>query len=129
VPNQLAELHASDVLVWHGSNTNLPKSDSELTNYSGWPAESHLGTLETGEQLRVRELKKGFAVGFRKFVSREDIERSAFQIFMARSREHGHDIADWLAAERELRGWQADCLSSKCSQLSGRLLMQSKGTT
>ena len=32
----------------------------------------------------------------------EDIERRAFQLYVARGREQGHDLADWFAAEREL---------------------------
>jgi hypothetical protein len=44
-----------------------------------------------------------FAVSFHKELSREDIERRAFQIYMARGRQPGNDIADWLAAEKELR--------------------------
>jgi hypothetical protein len=33
----------------------------------------------------------------------EDIARRAYQLFEARGREHGHDVEDWLQAERELR--------------------------
>ena len=35
-------------------------------------------------------------------ISRDDIERRAFQIYMARGREPGNDLRDWLAAEKEL---------------------------
>ena len=31
-----------------------------------------------------------------------EIERRAFERFVARGCEHGHDIDDWLAAERDL---------------------------
>ncbi len=52
---------------------------------------------------KVNNSRKGDSVvGSRKSISKEDIERRAFQIYMARDRENGHDLADWLAAEREL---------------------------
>ena len=35
--------------------------------------------------------------------SRDDIERRAFQLYMVRGRHPGDELADWLAAERELR--------------------------
>jgi hypothetical protein len=33
-----------------------------------------------------------------------DIARRAFEIFCERGCEHGHDLDDWLQAERELKG-------------------------
>jgi hypothetical protein len=33
-----------------------------------------------------------------------DIARRAFEIFCERGCQHGHDVEDWLQAERELRG-------------------------
>jgi hypothetical protein len=35
-------------------------------------------------------------------LSSEEIERRAYEIFMARGAEPGHDLEDWLQAEREL---------------------------
>ncbi|HYX92558.1 MAG TPA: DUF2934 domain-containing protein [Myxococcaceae bacterium] len=32
----------------------------------------------------------------------EEIARRAYEIFVARGGEHGHDVDDWLQAEREL---------------------------
>jgi hypothetical protein len=32
-----------------------------------------------------------------------DIARRAHDLYLARGREHGHDVDDWLQAERELR--------------------------
>ena len=32
-----------------------------------------------------------------------DIARRAYDLYHARGREHGHDVDDWLQAERELR--------------------------
>ena len=33
-----------------------------------------------------------------------DIARRAFEIYCERGSNHGHDVDDWLRAERELRG-------------------------
>jgi DUF2934 family protein len=35
-------------------------------------------------------------------VSAEAISRRAYSLFEARGSEHGHDVEDWLMAEREL---------------------------
>ena len=32
-----------------------------------------------------------------------DIARRAYELYLARSGEHGHDVEDWLQAEQELR--------------------------
>jgi hypothetical protein len=32
-----------------------------------------------------------------------DIARRAYDLYLARRREHGHDVDDWLQAERDLR--------------------------
>ena len=37
-------------------------------------------------------------------VSRDDVARRAFELYCARDREDGHDVDDWLQAERELTG-------------------------
>jgi hypothetical protein len=36
-------------------------------------------------------------------VSDPDIARLAHELFLARGAEHGHDIEDWLEAERRIR--------------------------
>jgi hypothetical protein len=36
-------------------------------------------------------------------VTEHDIARRAYDLYVARDREHGHDLDDWLQAERELR--------------------------
>ena len=35
-------------------------------------------------------------------VSAEAVSRRAYSLFLARGREHGHDVEDWLLAETEL---------------------------
>ena len=36
-------------------------------------------------------------------ISDEEIARRAYELFLARGREHGRDLDDWLRAERDLR--------------------------
>ena len=36
-------------------------------------------------------------------VTAMDVARRAYALFLARGCEHGHDVNDWLQAERELR--------------------------
>ena len=38
----------------------------------------------------------------RKLPKAEQIERRAYELYLERDGEDGHDLADWLAAEREL---------------------------
>jgi DUF2934 family protein len=38
------------------------------------------------------------------YVTDNDIAYRAYHRYLARGCEHGHDIDDWLQAERELRG-------------------------
>ena len=35
--------------------------------------------------------------------TREQIERRAYEIYLARGGQHGHDLADWIMAEHELK--------------------------
>lgn len=37
-------------------------------------------------------------------VTENDIARRAYELYIARNGGHGHDVEDWLQAERELRG-------------------------
>lgn len=43
----------------------------------------------------------------------EQVRRRAFDLFAARGWEPGHDLEDWLAAEKELLGWPAAELVEK----------------
>jgi hypothetical protein len=36
--------------------------------------------------------------------SPEEVRRHAFEIYVKRGGGHGHDLDDWLEAERQLRG-------------------------
>ena len=35
-------------------------------------------------------------------VDRDQVARRAYQLFIARGETHGHDLEDWLAAERDV---------------------------
>ncbi|HEY7172940.1 MAG TPA: DUF2934 domain-containing protein [Vicinamibacterales bacterium] len=37
-------------------------------------------------------------------VTDRDVAARAFEIYCERGSQHGHDVEDWLQAERELRG-------------------------
>jgi Protein of unknown function (DUF2934) len=37
-------------------------------------------------------------------VADDMIAAKAYELYLARDGEHGHDVEDWLAAEAELRG-------------------------
>jgi hypothetical protein len=37
-------------------------------------------------------------------IDRERLSQRAYERYLARGGEHGQDLEDWLAAERELRG-------------------------
>lgn len=38
----------------------------------------------------------------KKFVSEESIQKRAHELYLRRGREAGHELEDWLQAEREL---------------------------
>ena len=37
-------------------------------------------------------------------VTEQDVARRAYDLYLARGCEHGHDVEDWLQAEHELNG-------------------------
>ncbi len=55
-------------------------------------------TVETAPPRAATSLPNGPAN-----VTERDIARRAYQRYLARDSEHGHDVEDWLEAERELR--------------------------
>jgi hypothetical protein len=46
----------------------------------------------------------------------EDVERRAFELYEQRGGEHGHDWDDWLEAEREIRGAEAQSGSTESAR-------------
>lgn len=53
--------------------------------------------------LTMPSLESPIAVAIPSPVTESDIARRAFELYCERGREDGHDIDDWLSAERELR--------------------------
>ncbi len=39
-----------------------------------------------------------------KALDRDEVSRRAYELFLSRGGEHGHDVEDWLRAEREVSG-------------------------
>jgi hypothetical protein len=37
-------------------------------------------------------------------ITNRDIARRAYDLYLGRGCEHGHDVEDWIQAERELQG-------------------------
>ena len=56
----------------------------------------------------------------RKELSKEDIARRAYQLYMARGCEPGKDIEDWVRAERELAGEVVVGLAKTMATSTGR---------
>jgi len=57
-----------------------------------------------GEEDRALVEKAG-QTGVRTAAPAGAVARRAYERFLARGGSHGHDVEDWLAAERELRGF------------------------
>lgn len=46
----------------------------------------------------------------------EQVRRRAYEIFQTRGRELGHDMEDWIRAQREIMGWPAAELAEQDSE-------------
>ena len=61
--------------------------------------------------VRVKPDRRGTGIGrvnpdrrrTDRVVTESDVARRAYDLYLARGGEHGHDLDDWLQAERELR--------------------------
>ena len=60
------------------------------------PTRNNGGTPKTGRGTFKPPAMRPTASG--------DIARRAYDLYLARGGEHGHDLEDWLRAERELKG-------------------------
>lgn len=60
------------------------------------PAEISDGVIANGDSQNASSVKNGGSPTF------EQIQRRAYELFVARGGAHGGDLADWLAAEHEL---------------------------
>ena len=58
-------------------------------------ASSQKGAAQAGSNAAVRTTEQRSLVA-------EDIERRAYQIYLGRGGTHGHDLDDWLQAERQV---------------------------
>ena len=57
----------------------------------------------TDNVLTMPSLESPIAMAIASGVTESDIARRAFELYCERGREDGHDVDDWLNAERELR--------------------------
>lgn len=57
----------------------------------------------TNNVLTMPSMESPTAVAIASPVTEGDIARRAFELYCEREREDGHDVDDWLHAERELR--------------------------
>jgi hypothetical protein len=57
----------------------------------------------TDNVLTMPRVESPTAMTIASSVTEGDIARRAFELYCERGREDGHDVDDWLTAERELR--------------------------
>jgi hypothetical protein len=70
--------------------------------------------MATAKTVRAKNIKKAEAgetlddqtAGLNE-PAREEIERRAYELYLARGEVHGYDQDDWLLAERELKETQS----------------------
>jgi len=58
---------------------------------------------KTDNVLTMPSVESPTAAAIESGVTENDIARRAFELYCDRGREDGHDLDDWLTAERELR--------------------------
>ena len=58
---------------------------------------------QTDNVLTMPSLESSTAVAIASGATEGDIARRAFELYCERGRQDGHDVDDWLNAERELR--------------------------
>jgi Protein of unknown function (DUF2934) len=57
----------------------------------------------TGDRVATARGTSGTSPNRSGKVSASDIARRAYELYLARGREPGHDLDDWLRAEQELK--------------------------
>ena len=62
-----------------------------------------MARTNTAERAIANERAPKSRVTQQAAVTDSDIARRAYELFLARGGEHGHDVEDWVQAERELR--------------------------
>jgi hypothetical protein len=53
-------------------------------------------------KLVTPEHQPSVAAEDRRAISKDDVAQRAYELFLARGRVDGHDVEDWLEAERQL---------------------------
>jgi rhamnose utilization protein RhaD (predicted bifunctional aldolase and dehydrogenase) len=53
-------------------------------------------------QRKAKTIKLVIAENHR-VITKDDVARRAYELFIARGHREGHDVADWLEAERQLK--------------------------
>jgi len=61
------------------------------------------GRRKTNNVLAMPSVESPTAAAIGSGVTENDIARRAFELYCDRGRDDGHDLDDWLNAERELR--------------------------
>jgi hypothetical protein len=56
----------------------------------------------------------------RQELSRDEIARRAYEIYVQRGGENGRDVEDWLRAEKEMSGKPADVPAKPRTAVAGR---------
>ena len=51
----------------------------------------------------IPEDRPSIAAQDHRAITKDDIEQRAYELFLARGRAEGHDVGDWLEAERQLK--------------------------
>jgi hypothetical protein len=62
-----------------------------------------MARTNTAERAAPNERAPNSRVTQQSTVTDGDIARRAYELYLSRGGEHGHDVEDWVQAERELR--------------------------
>lgn len=84
----------------------MDQNSSNRTQSSAQPTKSTSSTSEfersNPETRSTQSFSKPTLKPVNRAPGRDDIEVRAYQIYVSRNREPGHEVDDWLQAEREL---------------------------
>jgi DUF2934 family protein len=62
-----------------------------------------MARAKTDERVAIAADRAPKPIAPRATASTGNVARRAYDLYLARGCEHGHDVDDWLQAERELR--------------------------
>jgi len=60
------------------------------------------GTTKNKHQARYCRRPSAIAAKDHRVIAKDDVARRAYELFLARGGAEGHDVEDWLEAERQL---------------------------